>query len=91
MPRVLKISDAMRALHRTTFDCWKELLGQARFYDLIRPIGQVHVWESEAETPAAALERTLARATGHHGPNRSRADDLRQMFPGISRTWRAAC
>ena len=83
MPRVLKISDAMRALHRTTFDCWKELLGQARFYDLIRPNGQVHVWESEAETPGAALERSLRERQGIRAEPLT-ADDLRQMFPGIA-------
>lgn len=84
MSRVLQISDAMRALHRTTFDCWKELLGQARFYDLIRPNGQVHVWESETETPAAALERSLRERQGIRAAPLT-SDDLRQMFPGISR------
>src|SRR5436190_23785932 len=43
MPRVLKISDAMRAMHSQTFECWKELLGPTRYHDLIRPLGQVHV------------------------------------------------
>jgi glycine/D-amino acid oxidase-like deaminating enzyme len=84
MSRVIEISDAMRGLHRTAFDCWKELLGQQHFYDLIRPVGQVHVWESENETPSAALERQLRDRQGIHsevlGP-----DDLQQMFPGISR------
>jgi glycine/D-amino acid oxidase-like deaminating enzyme len=85
MPRVLQISDAMRALHRTTFDCWKELLGQTRFYELIRPVGQVHVWESEVETPAAALERSLRERQGINAEPLS-ADDLRQLFPGINRS-----
>jgi glycine/D-amino acid oxidase-like deaminating enzyme len=84
MPRVLQISDAMRALHRTTFDCWKELLGQTRFYDLIRPIGQVHVWETESETPAAALERRLRERQGIRSEPLT-SDDLRQLFPGINR------
>ncbi len=84
MPRVLQISDAMRALHRTTFDCWKELLGQTRFYDLVRPVGQVHVWEMEAESPAAALERTLRERQGIRAEPLT-ADDLRQLFPGINR------
>lgn len=83
MPRVLKISDAMRALHRNTFDCWKELLGERHYYDLIRPVGQVHVWETETETPAALMERTL-RERQNIRSERLSADDLRQMFPGIS-------
>jgi glycine/D-amino acid oxidase-like deaminating enzyme len=57
MPRVLEISDAMRALHKDAFLCWKELLGPQNFADLVRPAGQVHVWETDAETPGAALER----------------------------------
>lgn len=82
--RVETISDAMRALHQTTFDCWRELLGQAKFSELIRPLGQVHAWESEAETPSAALERGLRERQGIRVEQLSQ-DDLRQMFPGISR------
>ena len=85
MSRVLEISDAMRALHRTTFDSWKELVGQTRFYDHIRPVGQVHVWEAEAETPAAALERSLRERHGIRAEPLT-ADDLRQLFPGINRS-----
>jgi glycine/D-amino acid oxidase-like deaminating enzyme len=85
LPRVLQISDAMRALHRTTFDCWKELLGQTRFYELIRPVGQVHVWETDVETPTAALERSLRERQGIPAEPLN-ADDLRQLFPGINRS-----
>lgn len=83
LPRVLAISDAMRTLHRDAFACWKELLGPAHFADLIRPVGQVHVWETDSETEGAALERRLRERQGIAsqvlGP-----DDLRQMFPGLS-------
>jgi glycine/D-amino acid oxidase-like deaminating enzyme len=87
MARVLEISDAMRALHRDAFECWKELLGQERFYALIRPVGQVHAWESETETQSAALERKLRERHGISSEPLT-ADDLRQMFPGISHTIR---
>jgi D-amino-acid dehydrogenase len=83
MVRVLQISDAMRALHRNAFECWKELLGD-RFYALIRPVGQVHVWESESETPAAALERKLRERHGIRSTPLG-SDDLRQMFPALAR------
>ena len=83
LPRVLAISDAMRPLHRDALACWKELLGPAHFADLIRPVGQVHVWETDIETEGAALERRLRERQGIPsqvlGP-----DDLRQMFPGLS-------
>jgi D-amino-acid dehydrogenase len=84
MSRVLAISDAMRALHRGAFDCWKELLGQQKFYDLIRPVGQVHVWEEETESASAALERQLRERQGIKSETLG-LDDLQQMFPGMSR------
>jgi D-amino-acid dehydrogenase len=83
MPRVLEISDAMRALHKDAFLCWKELLGPQNFADLVRPAGQVHVWETDAETPGAALERRLRERQGIASQALT-SDDLRQMFPGIS-------
>lgn len=83
-PRVLEISDALRQLHKDSFNCWKELLGPSNYLDLIRTSGQVHVWETEAETEGAAMERKLRERHGIAaevlGP-----DELRQMFPGISR------
>jgi glycine/D-amino acid oxidase-like deaminating enzyme len=84
MPRILQISDAMRSLHSQTFECWKELLGQSRYHDLVRPLGQVHVWETEQEMPGAALERSLRERQGIRS-ERLTADDLRQIFPGLSR------
>ena len=41
MERVLEISDAMRALHKEAFLCWKEMLGPENFADLVRPVGQL--------------------------------------------------
>ena len=62
MTQVPQISDAMRAMHSQTFECWKELLGSNRYHDLIRPLGQVHVWETEQETPGAALSAACGNA-----------------------------
>jgi D-amino-acid dehydrogenase len=87
LPRVLEISDAMRALHKETFVCWKELLGPQHFADLIRPAGQVQVWETDSESESAALERRLRERQGIASQVLG-ADDLRQMFPGISKAVR---
>ena len=84
MSRVLAISDAMRALHRETLTCWRELLGDGLYHDLIRPSGQVHVWEDEAESPSEQVERQVRARHGIESQALS-ADDLRQMFPGIAR------
>lgn len=82
--RVLAISDAMRALHRGTFTCWQELLGPSRFHDLVRPVGSVQIWEGEAKSPAAALEQRVRERHGIRAETLG-PDELRQMFPGISR------
>lgn len=84
LARVLEISDAMRALHRDSLTCWQELLGPEQYRDLVRPGGQVHLWDGEAETASAAVERQVR---DRHGITAQvlTADDLRQMFPGIAR------
>ncbi len=82
--RVLAVSDAMRALHRETLTCWRELLGEAMYRDLIRPSGQVHVWEGGDSSPTEAIEQQIRDRHGIAAQPLT-ADDLRQMFPGIAR------
>lgn len=84
MDRVLAISDAMRALHVSTFDTWRDLLGAGGFAEFVRQSGQVQVWDQAEETPAAAMERQLRDRQGIPTQMLG-ADDLRQMFPGIAR------
>ena len=81
MPRVNAISDAMRALHRDTFDCWRELLGDAHFDDLIRCVGQVRVWEGDgagSKVELALCERHGIEARPMNG------DELRDLYPEIA-------
>ncbi len=84
LDRVLAVSDAMRALHRDTLACWRELLGDALYRDLIRPSGQVHVWEGDDRSPTEAIEQQIRDRHGIVAQPLT-ADDLRQMFPGIAR------
>lgn len=84
LDRVLAISDAMRALHRQSPDCWQELLGAALYHDLFRPIGQVRVREGEADISNSAIEQQIRERHGIHTEALT-ADDLRQMFPDIAR------
>jgi glycine/D-amino acid oxidase-like deaminating enzyme len=81
--RVMAISDAMRALHRDALDCWRELLGPELYGGLIRPSGQVQVWEGDAASASEQVERRLRERHSIHAEVLT-ADDLRQMFPGIS-------
>lgn len=84
LQRVMAISDAMRALHRDTLGCWQELLGAPLYHELIRPIGQVHVWEGEGDSANAQVEQQVRDRHGIRTETLT-ADDLRQMFPGIAR------
>ena len=84
LQRVMAISDAMRALHRETLVCWQELLGAPLYRELIRPIGQVHVWEGEGDSANAQVEQQVRDRHGIRTETLT-ADDLRQMFPGIAR------
>ncbi len=81
MQRVLQISDAMRALHRGSLDCWLELLGSDLYAELIRPVGQVRIWEgggSESQIELAIAQRHGIRAEPLD------ADALRQIYPEIA-------
>jgi glycine/D-amino acid oxidase-like deaminating enzyme len=84
LQRVLEVSDAMRALHGDTLDCWRELLGNAQYHELIRPSGQVHVWEENDSSPTEAIEQQIRNRHGIRSEPLD-ANDLRQMFPGIAR------
>src|ERR1700748_454113 len=75
--RVLAVSDAMRALHVQTMDCWRELLGDENYRDLIRPAGQVSVWEGDDSSPTEAIEQRIRDRHGVTVQNLN-ADDLRQ-------------
>ena len=82
LSRVLEVSDAMRALHRDAMNCWRELLGPEHFSDLIRPVGQVRIWEggggSESQIELAICERHGIKAEN------LTQDDIRQLYPEIS-------
>ena len=68
----------------TRWTCWRELLGDALYHDLIRPSGQVHVWEGDDASPTEAIEQQIRDRHGIAAQTLD-ADDLRQMFPGIAR------
>jgi len=83
MPRVLQISDAMRALHKEALNCWRELLGPELFADLIRPVGQIRIWEGAGSE--STIELMIAERHGIRAEPLD-ADKLRQIYPEISPT-----
>lgn len=83
MDRVYKASDALRAMHKDTFDRYRELLGADRFRDLIRQSGSVNIWDGAQESRTEIIGRELRDRHGIETQTLT-SDDLRQMFPGIA-------
>ncbi|MDA8252684.1 MAG: FAD-dependent oxidoreductase [Rhodospirillales bacterium] len=83
MTRVRAISDAMRAINRDAFACWRDLLGAEAFNALVRRSGQIQIWEGDA-LPRSAVIDTELRARHGIAVQELGADDLRQMLPGLS-------
>lgn len=81
MSHVLRISDAMRALHKDALECWRELLGAKDYDDLIRPVGQVRIWEGEGA--GAQVELDICR---RHGIEHRELDQaaIRDLYPEIA-------
>ena len=82
MPRVEANAAALAALHAPSLAVWREMLGEQGYRDLIRPTGQVQVWEGPSAT--ADIEAALRAKHGIKAEALG-ADELRQLFPGIAR------
>ena len=78
-------STALRELHRRTFDAWQDLVGPNVMQDLVRRDGQVYVWDQPDASPTAGIEDELRRRLGIEFEVLDQGQ-LRQFFPGISRT-----
>jgi len=83
MARVLAISDALRAVNRGSFACWRELLGAETFSALVRRSGQVQIWDGDVAPRSVAIDGML-RARHNIAAEDLGADDLQQMLPGIA-------
>jgi D-amino-acid dehydrogenase len=83
--RVLAGSDALRALHVSAFECYRELLGPANFSELIRTNGQIFVWEGP-ENPVMKPVREAILARHKVAVEELDIEVLRQMVPGVTRT-----
>jgi len=82
MADVIRLSDGLRALHRDSLACWRELLGAERFGVLIREVGLVRVWEGESK---GARQFELELCKRHAIPVQELdQEDLRQIYPEIA-------
>ena len=82
MPKVYRISDAMRALHRDALDVLaRTARRRSHFADLIRPAGQMRIWEGEGS--ARRSRWTCASATGSSVEQLDR-EALLELYPEIA-------
>ncbi|HEV2160522.1 FAD-binding oxidoreductase [Bradyrhizobium sp.] len=80
---VFHASRALRALHRSTFEGWRENVGANAMDRLTRRDGQVYLWEGLTEPPPRSLEDEVRTFLGIEAEALG-ADQIRQFFPGIS-------
>lgn len=83
LPAVTVAADALRQLHSPALDLYKQLLGPEKFADLIRVTGQVHVWESEKESPGDIIYRDMREKYGIQVQAVS-TGELGDLVPGLS-------
>jgi D-amino-acid dehydrogenase len=82
--QVFHAAEALRALHRSTFEGWLDNIGHDEMSRLTRRDGQIYLWEGAKAPPSRSLEDEVR---AHLGINSEMlgADRVRQYFPGISR------
>ncbi|MGE0008218.1 MAG: NAD(P)/FAD-dependent oxidoreductase [Parvibaculaceae bacterium] len=87
--RVIEIADAMRALHRLTFECYEPLVREAGCEDLIARRGQLFVYEDPQGPEKGAFGLWLRRERGVNVEVLDQ-DELRQLEPALAPIYRRA-
>jgi len=87
--RVIEIADAMRSLHRLTFECYEPLVRAAGCEDLIAKRGQLFVYEDPLGPEKSAFSLDLRRERGVNFQILDQ-DELRQLEPSLAPIYRRA-
>jgi D-amino-acid dehydrogenase len=85
--RVEAISIALAALNRGAPAAWRDLARQSGAEDLLRPVGWLKVYETDAGLAATAPDRGLMARRGRKFELLN-ADELRQLEPGLAPIFR---
>lgn len=83
LAEVKRAAAALRPLHEPAIDQYRALLGEAKFSDLIRQKGLVHVWESGRESAGDIVARSLREHYRIQTQDLS-LHELRELVPEIS-------
>ncbi|WP_046868102.1 NAD(P)/FAD-dependent oxidoreductase [Microvirga massiliensis] len=82
--QVFHASQALRTLHRSTLEGWRDNIGGSAMDRLTRRDGQIYLWEGLNEPPTRSLEDEVRSHLGIESEILG-VDQIRQYFPGISR------
>ncbi len=85
--RVEEIADALAALNGGVEAAWRALAAQAGIGDLLRPVGWLEVFETDAGFASTAAERDLMARRGVPFEVLD-ADELRQLEPALAPIFR---
>jgi D-amino-acid dehydrogenase len=84
--RVEAIADALQPLVSRAYDAHRELIALSGAGDIVRPVGWLKVYETEAGFAGSQYERAIMQARGVRldvlGP-----DAIRQLEPGLARRY----
>jgi glycine/D-amino acid oxidase-like deaminating enzyme len=81
--RVERIADALVALNGGVEDAWRSLVAQAGCVDLLRPVGWLKVFETDAGFVSTAADRDVKARRGIPFQVLN-ADELRQLEPSLA-------
>ncbi len=81
--RVEEIADALAALNGGVEAAWRSLAAQAEIAELLRPVGWLEVFETDAGFASTAAERDLMARRGLTFEVLN-ADELRQLEPSLA-------
>ena len=84
--RVQAIADALHPLVTRAYDAHRELITLARAEDLVRPVGWLKVFETEAGFAPTQYERDVMGARGVRYDVLS-SDEVRQLEPSLARRY----
>ena len=88
-PRVEEISQAMRDLHRYTYECYEPLMREAGCEELLQKRGQLFVYESEDGARNSTYSTELRRRHGVQ-VDMLNSGEIRELEPALSPIFKSA-
>jgi D-amino-acid dehydrogenase len=83
MDRVNSAADALCKLHEGNLACYRDLIGDTTFETLVREVGGIQIWESDASGLSDRITAEINSRQGVVTEPLSRRD-LERLLPGIS-------